>query len=187
MNALNQAIRDIAGMFDAMNIPYVIMGGIAVRAYGIPRPTYDVDFTAAIDRSRLPEVYGAVTTLGYFVPEPYQQGWVDNVGGMPLVKFRFFAGEQSVDVDIFIAESEYQQSLVARRRREEVDGLTVWLVSPEDLILLKLMAYRPRDIADIGDVLFAQGQLDVTYLRLWAGRLRLLDKLELALRGIEGY
>jgi arylsulfatase A-like enzyme len=33
------------------------MGGIAVRAYGIPRPTYDLDFTLALPRERLHELY----------------------------------------------------------------------------------------------------------------------------------
>jgi hypothetical protein len=56
--------------------------------------------------------------------------------------------------------------------------LEVWLVSPEDLILLKLLANRPRDIADIGDVFFMQGQLDVTYMKKWAQRLGVADRLE---------
>jgi hypothetical protein len=63
----------------------------------------------------------------------------------------------------------------------QLDGLTAWLVSPEDLILLKLLAARPRDLADIGDVLFTQGQLDKTYLRHWADELGVRAALEEAL------
>jgi len=66
---------------------YAVMGGMAVRVYGIPRPTHDIDFTVAVPRDRLPELYAAVQALGYMVPEPYLQGWVDQVAGMPLVKF----------------------------------------------------------------------------------------------------
>ncbi len=187
MSDLNQAIRDMTGMFESLDIPYVVMGGIAARAYGLPRATYDVDFTAAIERNRLPDVYRAVIALGYSVSELYQQGWIDKVGDMPLVKFRLYVEGNGIDVDVFLAESAYQKSVLARRCREDIDGITAWLVSPEDLILLKLMASRPRDIADIGDVLFTQGQLDLDYLREWAQRMGLLEKLETALRDIEGY
>jgi ABC-type multidrug transport system fused ATPase/permease subunit len=54
-------------------------------------------------------------------------------------------------------------------------------VSPEDLILLKLIAARPRDLVDVGDVLFIQGSLDEDYMRCWAARLHVLAELEKAL------
>ncbi len=38
-----------------------------------------------------------------------------------------------------------QQELLKRKVRVHVEGLEAWLVSPEDLILLKLIAGRPRD------------------------------------------
>jgi hypothetical protein len=61
-------------------------------------------------------------------------------------------------------------------------GLEAWLVSPEDLILLKLIAGRPRDYGDIEDIFFVQGQLDESYLRRWAAPLGITDRLEQALR-----
>jgi hypothetical protein len=76
---------------------------------------------------------------------------------MPLVKFRLYLHGREVDVDAFLAETPFQEQLLSRRQRVALDNLEVWLVSPEDLILLKLLAGRPRDIADIGDVLFTQG------------------------------
>lgn len=175
MNDLDQALADIVGLFDALSIEYAVMGGIAVRVYGIPRATYDVDFTAAISRARLTEVLGRVTALGYTVPEVYASGWVDHVAGMPIVKFRLFLEGNGVDIDIFLAESPYQKTLLARRRQAQFDELQVSLVSPEDLVLLKLLANRPRDLADVADVLFVQGKLDVAYVTTmgrsnWRGR-----------------
>ena len=51
-------------------------------------------------------------------------------------------------------------------------------MSPEDLILLKVLAARPRDIGDIEDVLLAQGDLDEAYMRQWAKELGVAEKLE---------
>src|SRR5206468_3706475 len=100
------------------------------------------------------------------------------VAGMPLVKFRLFLEGRGVDIDLFLAESRFQQELLVRRRQVNLDGVSVWLISPEDLVLLKLLAGRPRDIADIGDILFTLGQLDEIYMRLWARQLGVLDALE---------
>lgn len=60
----------------------------------------------------------------------------------------------------------------------DVEGRKAWVVSPEDLILLKLIASRPRDIADVFDVLLAQGQLDEEYLRNWANQLGVTSRLD---------
>jgi hypothetical protein len=71
--------------------------------------------------------------------------------------------------------------LTSRRQRQQLNEASVWLVSPEDLILLKLIAHRPRDLADVADVLFMQGSLDEQYMRHWAAKLNVFAKLEEAL------
>jgi hypothetical protein len=178
MKDLSNALRDYAQLFAVQQLRYAVMGGIAVRVYGIPRPTHDIDFTVAIARSRLPGLYKAVQDLGYTVPEPYLKGWVDQVAGMPLVKFRLFLQGRGVDIDLFLAESAFQEELLGRRRQVSLEETPVWLISPEDLVLLKLLAGRPRDIADVGDILFTQGQLDETHMRKWARELGVLERLE---------
>jgi predicted nucleotidyltransferase len=178
MTDLTAVIHDLVRIFDRLGLPYAIMGGIAVRAHGIPRPTYDVDFTLAVPRDRLGELFEAIADRGYTVPEQYSRGWVDMVGGMPLVKVRLFLEGRSVDADMFIAETPFQGEVLDRRITADVEGLSVKLVSAEDLILFKLVAARPRDLLDIQDVLFTQGDLDEPYLRRWAGQLGVEAKLD---------
>jgi uncharacterized nucleotidyltransferase DUF6036 len=178
MKDLTQTLLDCVGLFEKLGVPYAVMGGIAVRVYGIPRPRYDIDFTLAIDRDRLPQLYASVHELGYTVPEEYVGGCVDQVAGMPLVKFRLYVEGRGIDIDVFLAESHFQEQLLVRRRRAPIDAASIWFVSPEDLILLKVLAGRPRDLADVGDILFTQGQLDQGYMRHWAQDLGILDQLE---------
>jgi hypothetical protein len=45
------------------------------------------------------------------------------------------------------------------------------VISPEDLILMKLLANRPRDRADVADLLLVVGEVDGAYLGSWAARL----------------
>jgi hypothetical protein len=51
-------------------------------------------------------------------------------------------------------------------------------VSAEDLILLKLIAGRTRDRADIDDLLLTRAELDEPYLRRWADTLGVEAKLD---------
>ena len=67
------------------------------------------------------------------------------------------------------------------------DERPVCFVTAEDLILLKLVANRPRDIADVIDVLFTQGSLDVEYMRSWAVRLQITESLERVLHDAAEY
>lgn len=132
-------------------------------------------------RNELPAFFAAAEGLGYTVPEAYLAGLVDRVAAMPLVKLRGTLREQGIDVNLFLAETPFQFSIISRRRQQPTEYRSVWLVSPEDLVLLKLLAGRPRDLADVADVLFTQGDLDVAYMRQWAGRLGVAESLELAL------
>lgn len=178
MSDLTTTLYDITDLFESLGVRYAVMGGIAVRIYGIPRPTHDVDFTIAIERDQLSEFFRRATDMGYTVPAVYESGWVDRVAGMPLVKLRIYLEAHGVDVDIFLAESPFQESLLSRRRYEEYEHRSLHFVSPEDLILLKLIAGRPRDLVDVVDVLFVQGQLDEDYLQHWASVLQVSDRLD---------
>ena len=186
MTPVEELLRDLVGLLEELDDPYVVMGGWAVRAHGLPRPTYDVDVTVAIDREKLPALFQRIDALGYDVGEQYRGGWLDRVADMPLFKASTFVDGRTLVADIFIAENEFQDSIIARRLRGSIDGLPTWLVSPEDLILLKLVADRVRDRADVFDVLTMNVKLDDAYLDLWAEKLAVTDKLVAARKEFRG-
>lgn len=151
---------------------------MAVTAYSIPRSTWDVDLTIGIDRDDLSRFFEAVEARGYSVPEAYTRGRVDQVAGMPLVKFKTYCASGTVDVDVFIAENDFQKSFLARSATMPTEVGPVSIVTAEDLILLKLIANRPRDLIDVADLLFIQDDLDEGYLKLWGTRLGVIAALE---------
>lgn len=171
LDELHDPLRDFVDVFERLDIPYALIGGLAVGVHGIPRPTHDIDFTITMDRSRLPEFFLAVNELGYDVPQEFVTGWVDQVAGLALVRARQWIQGKAIDVDLFLAECQFQESLMQRRVEATVDGI----------ILLKLLASRPRDIGDVQDILFVQGQLDESYLRHWADELGVRPQLTKAL------
>ncbi len=166
---VEQVLIDMVGVCEEGDFTYAVMGGLAVRVHGIPRPTYDVDFQLTVDEEQLSRFVALVEQRDYTISEQYVAGWRDRVGGMPLIKLKtYMADGHSIDVDIFISETSFQFSTMKRRVRLEFEGQSMWFVSAEDLILLKLLANRPRDIGDITDILFMQGELDEAYMQKWS-------------------
>jgi hypothetical protein len=180
MHDLTSTLDVLVALLDRMAVKYALMGGLAVRAYAIPRATADIDFTLALSRGRLPSLYNALEEQNYSVPEPYKSGWVDQVKRMHLVKLKRYVGGRGIDVDLFLAESPFQIEVLERRRLADVEGRQLWIASPEDLVLLKLVSGRLRDWLDVGDVFFTQADLDVEYMRRWAVELDIEKELEKA-------
>lgn len=179
MTSLDEVARSSVTLLERLQIPYAIIDGLAVRAYALPRPTFNVDITVSISRDQLSALFAAAEDLGFAIPAPQSVGWLDSVRQMPVIKFQWYLEGRVIDVDLFLAETAFQQELL-RRRRQESGEWTAWFVSPEDLILLKLLANRPRDQADVADLLFVQGELDKRHLRRWAAELGVVQELDAA-------
>jgi hypothetical protein len=177
---LTPRVLELAKDFDGQGWAFAIMGGFAVRAHAFPRATYDIDFMVSV---KLDDLSTLVSFLREFeVPEIYDTGWVDRVAGMPIVKAKKHLREDKFfDFDVFLFETPSQHSVLARRKKYVLADRQVWMCTPEDLLLFKLIANRPRDLMDAYDLLSMQPLLDVKYLKHWATQLdfevRLLEEL----------
>lgn len=181
MTSLEDALKAVVNVLVQHQIPYAVMGGLAVRLYAIPRFTNDVDLTISIARDKLVLLFDSLRKINCEIPSPFDQGWLDSVAGFPFFKVDFVHDDRTIEIDIFISETDFQDSLIRRRREIETPVGTITFVSPEDLILLKLIASRPRDLIDVQEVFFTLGQLDIAYLKEWASRLSIKDALQTAL------
>jgi predicted nucleotidyltransferase len=70
---------------------------------------------------------------------------------------------------------------VTRAVRFDLDGLEVWICSPEDLIIQKVVAGRAQDWQDIEGILAEQhGHLDQAYIESWLQQfVQALDRPEI--------
>ena len=67
-------------------------------------------------------------------------------------------------VDLSIAGSGLERAFLERTREVELAGVRVPVLSPEDLIVTKLLAFRPRDVDDILGILGEQRELDLDHI-----------------------
>jgi hypothetical protein len=87
-----------------------------------------------------------------------------------------------IDADICFGQLPFEEQALDRARTVEVGGLTVPIPTPEDLIIMKAVAHRPRDLADIEGILATHARLDLRRVRRWvrdfAGVLEMPELLE---------
>jgi len=97
-----------------------------------------------------------------------------------IVLYRFWLPVRGTDLstslDLQVGLSAYHKQVLDRAREVSLSGQSVKVVAPEDLVLTKLSAFRPIDRADVIDVI-CLNNLDFDYIRHWAGRLNLDDRL----------
>jgi predicted nucleotidyltransferase len=186
MKSVTETLHTLVLLLDQLSIEYAVMGGFAVRAHGVPRPTYDIDLAIVVDRDQFPALFKKLREYEFEIPEVYEKGWVDQLRELPLLKLRRCVRHENLDVDLFLVETRFLYDVMSRRTKLDTEGRSLWVVSPEDLVLFKLLANRPRDWGDIADVFFIQGWLDTDYMRSWAKKLGVGEQLEKAIADSQG-
>jgi len=177
------ALRKLLAFLARRKTDYMILGGLAVRTLAIPRPTFDLDLMVSVEEAEAAAFARAADEAGFTVDEPHLRGFVDHMKGLAKLALLVPVEERAVPADIFLTGTEYQRAAFARRRRHETDLGPLWLITPEDLLLHKLLADRARDRADVADLLLVCGALDEPYLKRWAGGLGIDDRLDRTLAG----
>jgi hypothetical protein len=153
-----------------------------MNAWSIPVPTYDIDLCADLDPEHVPDLIAELDRAGFVPPATPR---LESIGSARFQEFTvhwpFQDGLRAADV--FLATDAFQKSALARRRRVELEeGFHADVISPEDLLLYKLVAYRNKDRAAIERLLAIQSALDWEHVRRWAARLGVTSRLEEALR-----
>ncbi|MCS7178600.1 MAG: hypothetical protein RML46_11560 [Anaerolineae bacterium] len=162
MNRLIEAALELHEFLTRHAIPYAVIGGVAVQAWGEPRLTLDLDLTVMTP----PEGAAALVhrLLERFVPRV-----PDPVAFARRTRVVLIRASNGCDVDISLGVPGYEEDLIRRAVDYEVaPGQTIRLCSPEDLIIHKAVAGRPQDLVDITGIVYRQGErLDVAYIRRW--------------------
>lgn len=141
-------------------IPGAIIGGVAVSIRGRPRHTDDVDAVVLGDDIGWDRVVESAARYG-LVPR------IENALGFAarsrLLLLRHPASDAEVDVSL--GALPFEQETVERSTIVNVGSLRLRLSSAEDLVIMKAVARRPKDIADIEGILDVNRDLDFDRIR----------------------
>ena len=161
-----------ADLLETRGLAYMIVGAVAVGAWGRPRATVDIDVTVLTDAAGLESIARAAERLGLAVDRQWLE-WNPLLQGLHL---RLTGG--GVIVDVMRPRDSHDEAALRRRRAVAIERHPLWFAAPDDLILMKLKAGRPRDFEDTVSLLAAAREaLDEPYMRDWARRLGIADEL----------
>jgi hypothetical protein len=178
---------DIAGflklVIEALNaagVEYLIGGAIAEWAWGEPRATQDLDLVVNIPSKSVKKLSKELEKRDMLVPaEIILDNILEDRADIPINAIHMYSG---LKADLYPVREGDELRQSAFKRREQVDYGPpigkVYIHSPEDLILYKLMYFglsqqskHSRDIAAI--LKSKKSELDLGYIEGWAARLGL--------------
>lgn len=121
------------------NLPYMIIGGQAVLLYGEPRLTRDVDVTLGVNIDRLHDLLTVVKELSLNPIPNDVESFVKQTMVLPTID-----EPTGIRVDFIFSFTPYETDAIKRARKITIMDQDVCFASPEDLIIHKIFAGRPR-------------------------------------------
>lgn len=157
-----EIIARVATSLSHCQIPYIAIGGQAVLLYGEPRLTADIDMTVGITADNLPDLLVAVEEAGLVVLTDDPTAFVRKTMVLPARD-----QETGIRVDFILSFTPYEAEAIKWARFIMIGGAKVAFAAPEDVIIHKVFAGRPRDLEDVRGILIKQEGLDFAYIERW--------------------
>ncbi len=145
-----------------LGLDYVVIGGLAAIEWRAkPRRTIDADFVV----NQLGRLQERLTEAGFSIK------LLLNPDNTPYL----ITGTtpDGMHLDIYIASTEFENKVLERKQGP--------YASPEDVIVYKLMAWRPQDRDDIKSIFESGRDLDVNYIAYYAEEWDVTDRWQEAL------
>ena len=173
----------IASILGKLNIPYIITGGMAVAVWGRPRFTADIDVVVKLVAKNIPLLAKTLAKIDkdvYIDEEAIQDAFTQKG------EFNFIHPQSGLKVDFWISkESSYNKLVIERGVRKKIRRQKINFISPEDLILSKLIWYKEnsssRHLEDIESILKIS-KVNSAYLEKWTNRQSTLKNLRKILK-----
>jgi len=169
-------VKLIASRLDFADIPYMMTGSMAMAIYSIPRMTRDVDLVVEVKPADVAKIVGLFSKDCYIDQDSVKEAVRDH--GM----FNIIHNDWVIKADFIIRKDEdYRREEFARRKKIDIEGVVVSVVTAEELILSKLVwvkrsgsDFQLRDVLQMTSTVLG---LDWKYMKKWAASLEVEDLL----------
>jgi hypothetical protein len=154
------ALGDLVHWLDAASVPSMIIGGVAASVLGQPRLTHDVDALAILPEDSWGVAMEAAARFGIFPRIDDPLGFARR---SRVLLMRHVAS--GIDIDVTFGGLAFEKAAVENSARHDIEGISVGLPRVEDLLIMKAIAHRPKDLQDIEGLLDANPHSDVAKVR----------------------
>ncbi len=164
-------LRILIQFFEKYNIPYMLSGSMAMSTYTGPRYTRDFDFIVHLKPSDV-KLLMEYFKEGYYCEEDAIREAIEKEG-----MFNIIDHQSNYKADFVILKNNpYRKKEFERRKQVEFLDMKIFLVSPEDLVISKLIwiqelqsSIQAEDIK----MLSSLKDLDWSYIYEWISNLNL--------------
>jgi hypothetical protein len=177
---------DLIGLFieplERIGVPYMVTGGVAAVIYGDPRLTRDVDVVLELRGPAIARLAHAFGGADMYAPplEVLEEEAARPRGG----HFNLIHRDTALRADIYLmGDDPLHAWAFGRRRRIDLERISIWVAPIEYVILRKLEYFRKsgseRHLRDIAMILRISGdEIDLEALQPWIERLDLRGALQ---------
>lgn len=155
-------IESLQRLMDRHKNQGVIIGGIAVGLLGKPRFTADVDAVFLLSTQDVRQ-FLTLAQAENIVPRVQNAEEFAKKNRVLLLKHE----PTETDIDISLGILPFEEELVERSELKTFANLSVRLPTPEDLIIMKAIAHRPKDLEDIRTIGDKYPNLDNQRIERW--------------------
>jgi hypothetical protein len=156
------------------------IGGIAVIARGVRRMTTDIDAAVRGDAVEVGQLFDALEKKR-IVPRIPRARQFARANLVLLVRHE----PTGVDLDISLAWTTFEQEALAARQNVRYGKVAVPMARPEDLVIYKAMARRPKDVEDARALLAMHHDIDFARVRRQLRQLAMLADEPEIVQGLE--
>ena len=154
-----EAIQRLLAKFDDRG---VIIGGIAVGFLGRPRLTEDVDAMFLLSTNDIPQFLEAAKIENIQPRIPNAEEFAKKSRVLLLQH-----SPTEINIDISLGILPFEEEMVERGIVQSTSTLSIRLPTPEDLIIMKTIAHRSKDLEDIRTIVDKNPKLDVARIKQW--------------------
>ena len=145
-------------------VPHAFGGALALAYYAEPRATIDIDLNVFVPAARFGDVAGPLLDLGVAADDPVAVAAAARDGQTRVMW-------DDTPIDLFFAYDPFHDAAGSARRTVPFADASIPILSPEHLVVCKVVFNRPRDWVDIDAMLTDDLALDVAEVFRWVGRI----------------
>jgi hypothetical protein len=166
MNEELEVLNLVTQKLNKAEINYMISGSIAVNYYSIPRMTRDIDIVVELEKSNT-DKFIKIFENDFYLDKEVIKEETSSKGMFNLIHKEYF-----VKVDFIVRkESKFKITEFSRKKKISIKDFSMWIVSPEDLILVKLdwakESYSEIQLKDVQNLITSVKDLDWAYINKW--------------------
>ncbi len=156
------ALDSLAAALLELQISAVIIGGVAVSLIAHPRFTRDVDALIMFDTSEIEVLILALKRHEFepLFPDMAAVAISNRVAAVRHVP-------TGITVDIALGCMPFEQEVIDRAIVSTDPEIRLPLPTPEDIVILKSIASRPKDIEDIRNISIVYPKMDRARIEYW--------------------